>query len=98
MAGRAAGLLLTPGLADQIYRTGTALRVESGIGTVARGVFRGMGTVALGGKLVDVSAPAPFRENSAVLLKYQINAPPPMTATRVKKTSKMLRQDFMALY
>lgn len=36
-----------------------------------------------------------FRENSDVLLRYQINAPPPTTATKVKKTMRMPRQDFM---
>ena len=36
------------------------------------------------------------RENSEVLLIYQRNAPPPMTATKVKKTIRMPRHDFMA--
>jgi hypothetical protein len=43
------------------------------------------------------AAAAPLRENSEVLLKYQIRAPPPITATKVKKTSRMPRQDFMAM-
>lgn len=36
-----------------------------------------------------------FRENSDVLLRYQINAPPPTTAMKVKKTMRIPRQDFM---
>ena len=39
----------------------------------------------------------PFLENSEVVLKYQIRAPPPTTATKVKKTMRMPRQDFMAI-
>ena len=36
-----------------------------------------------------------FRENSDVLLRYQIKAPPPTTAAKVNKTMRMPRQDFM---
>ena len=86
-----------------------ALGVLSGIGTVALGVLLGIGTVALGGVFVPgtialggksegVPVTAPFRVNSAVLLRYQIKAPPPMTATSVEKTSRMARQDFMAVF
>ena len=32
-----------------------------------------------------------------MLLKYQIKAPPPTTATKVKKMMRMPRQDFMAI-
>ena len=46
----------------------------------------GIGTGAVAGA---------FRENSDVLLRYQINAPPPTTAKKVKKTMRMPRQDFM---
>lgn len=35
------------------------------------------------------------RENSAVLLRYQIMAPPPMTATKRKSANSSPRQDFM---
>lgn len=49
--------------------------------------------VALGGFFVS----APVRENSDVLLMYQRNAPPPSTATKVKKTIRMPRHDFMAI-
>ena len=40
---------------------------------------------------------SPVRENSDVLLMYQRNAPPPSTATKVKKMMRMIRHDFMAV-
>ncbi len=48
--------------------------------------------LALGGFF----AASPVRENSEVRLMYQRNAPPPMTATKVKKMIRMPRHDFMA--
>ena len=51
----------------------------------------GSTTEALGG----ADGGGVLRENSAVLLRYQMNAPPPITATKVKKTNRMPRQDFM---
>jgi hypothetical protein len=42
-----------------------------------------------------VAFAAPFRENSAVLLKYQIKAPPPTTTVKTSRTKSSPRQDFM---
>lgn len=63
----------------------------------ARGGVAGIGTARGGGAKDedDEVAVTSLRENSAVSLRYQINAPPPITATKVKKTSRMPRQDFM---
>jgi len=36
-----------------------------------------------------------LRANSAVLLKYQIAAPVPMTAARMRRVSKRPKQDFI---
>jgi hypothetical protein len=52
----------------------------------------------LGAGIAGAVAGADFLENSAVLLRYQISAPPPMTETKVKKTSRMPRQDFMGVF
>jgi hypothetical protein len=55
--------------------------------------------VALGatiGAVGGLDPVAPVLENSEELLMYQRNAPPPMTATKVKKTIRMPRHDFMA--
>jgi hypothetical protein len=55
--------------------------------------------VALGatiGAVGGLDPVPPVLENSEELLMYQRNAPPPMTATKVKKTIRMPRHDFMA--
>jgi len=41
---------------------------------------------------------AAFFENPAVLLRYQIKAPPPRTATKVNMISRRARQDFMGFF
>ena len=41
------------------------------------------------------AAGAALRENSAVLLKCQMAAPVPMTATRMRRVSRRPRQDFI---
>ena len=51
--------------------------------------------VALGGTADVAAGVAPFRENSVVLLKYQIKAPPPTTTVKTSRTKSSPRQDFM---
>lgn len=71
-----------------------------GIGTVAFGAEDWVGMLVPGimfAGFVAAVGEASFLLNSAVLLRYQINAPPPMTVTKVKKTSRMPRQDFMGV-
>ena len=52
--------------------------------------------VALGATMIAFGGFVLVLENSEELLIYHRNTPPPMTATKVKKTIRMLRHDFMA--
>jgi hypothetical protein len=78
------------GILPSCYLTGRAFGTAEGIGPVALGMEEV--------EPPDVAGAPLFLENSAVLLRYQISAPPPMTATKVKKTSRMPRQDFMRVF
>ena len=46
-------------------------------------------------RLNQRAAGAALREKSAVLLKCQMAAPVPMTATRMRRVSRRPRQDFI---
>lgn len=59
------------------------------------GVALGGIGIALGGTADMAPGVAPFRENSAVSLKYQIKAPPPTTTVKTRRTKSSPRQDFM---
>lgn len=65
----------------------------------AAGAGNANGTAVFGFGMEDAGgAGSLLREDSVVLLRYQISAPPPMTETKVKKTSRMPRQDFMGVF
>ena len=82
------GVAFGAGLGVTGGTTGVAFKGLPWLGT---GVARGGGAPG-----EDEAGAASLRENSAVSLRYQISTPPPMTVTKVKKTSRMPRQDFMA--